>query len=1225
MDIAIIGQAVEVPGASDPQALWELVAAGRSLTRPFPARRRQDVDEFVRHQDRAGLGQQPELAGPEYHRAGYLDRIDLFDHEFFGMTQAQAALTDPHQRLILRTAYRALEDAGYVGERVRGSRTGVFVGFAANPGGDYAQYWSTIDSSVNQLGITGNIPTMLANRLSYLLDLQGPSMVVDSACSASLVAVHLARTALLADDCDLAVVAGTRVMLLPVKRASTRIGIESSDGTTRTFDDSADGTGMGEGSGALVLKRLDRALADRDQVLAVIKGSAVNHDGSSESMTGPDAQSQARLLTSTWQRAGIDPRTLGYLEVHGTATRIGDPVEIDGLTRAFRSVTDERGFCAVGTVKTTVGHLFEGSGVLGMIKTVQGLRNRQIAPLSYLQQPNPDIDFAASPVRLPTELEPWPERDGVRRGGVSAFGLGGTNAHVVLEEYVDAAGHGPGSEPDAGSGRSSGEGAGPEPAKADPVRVGYLFTLSARTDRSLRLILHALLDRLARGDLDRRLADVCYTANVSRSHHERRVGLVVRDIGELRTGLAAVLAGYPAPARADQDERDRLLDGLRARWQQGDDVDLLQQFTGGHPGPAPRTVSLVPYQFDETRAWVPFPDDWESRLLGGSGPVAQSGAYQVRFVPGASAAKASGPVSVAALVDQDAPDTRSRLSAALPGVRLVSPPQADPEAPDRFAATTDRLIADEPTHLVFALAFEPRPAADVAEFDRRVEKNLVGLFLLAKELMQRAAQLTLVVLTRNALAVEPGSEAVAENAALAGLAKTLLQEYPTLNVRLVDVDDATAGEVLGRELVADAPGVYALRDGVPYTELFSEIPELTPRADLDADLPRPGGAYLITGGTGGLGLAIGHRFAQQAPGVHLYLTGRTPLPPRSEWERLAHNPAGGQLADRARALLDLVELGADVRVAAGDAGDEEHLTDLVARIRREHGRLAGVVHAAGVPGENLIMFRTVEDFRRVLRPKMRGAYLLDALTRPDPPDFVVHMASAAGVFPSLGQADYAAANSYLDTVAAAAPAAGPRVLAIDWVAWRDTGMAVATGANQDGVFRALRTQEGLDLLMAGLRSDRRRFLAGRIDYTSELVAMLPAQRMALSDEIAERVAAAAAAAADRLQQLAARNRAAIQAVAVELVGRPGGEYSDVELTVARCLAHATGARTVPIDADLRTLGVDSLGVVAVTSNLSSALGLNIDPVDLLGATSVQTIAETIESGYGTAWAESHAW
>ncbi|QCB95014.1 type I polyketide synthase [Cellulomonas shaoxiangyii] len=1202
MDIAIIGLAVDVPGAGDPQALWDLVTAGGSTSRPFPAQRRQDVDEFVRYRDRASLGQEPDAGAPEYHRAGYLDRIDLLDHEFFGMTPAQAAVADPHQRLVLRTTYRALEDAGYVGPRVRGSRTGVFVGFAANPGQDYAHYWSTVDPSLNQLGITGSIPTMLANRISFLLDLQGPSMVVDSACSASLVAVHLARTALLADDCDQAVVAGARIMLLPVQRASTRIGIESSDGETRTFDASADGTGMGEGSGALVLKRLDRALADRDQVLAVIKGSGVNHDGASQSMTGPDAASQARLLTSTWQRSGVDPRTLGYVEVHGTATRVGDPVEVDGLTRAFRTVTDERGFCAVGTVKTTIGHLFEGSGVLGMIKAVQGLRNRQIAPLSYLREPNPAIAFEDSPVRLPTELEPWPLRDGVRRGAVSAFGLGGTNAHVVLEEWV-----------------------GDAEVPAGPGGTGYLFTVSARTDRSLRLVLRALHERLARGDLDGRTADVCYTSNVSRSHHGRRAGFVVRDVGELRAALAAALAGEPAPGPAVPGEREVRLDRLRAAWVEGADVDLLDQFED-HPGPGPRTVSLVPYVFDETRAWVTFPSDWHARGLGDAGAAAQSGAYAVEFVPtDADAVDADGAVppsaSVVALVDADAAHgAGARLAAALPGVHLLELSGTDADAADRMAAVVDQVVAGDHTHLVFALGFEPARAADVAELDHRVEKNLVGLFLLAKALMERTSRLSLVVLTRRALAVHPGrGDAVAENAALAGLAKTLGQEYPALNVRMVDVDDATAGHVLGRELCRGVAGVVALREGVVYAEQFSEVAELAPPDGADALEPvqgRPGGAYLITGGTGGLGLAIARRLAVQAPGAHLYLTGRSAPPPPEDWEHLAYSPSarsGDPVAERARALLELVELGADVRVESGDAGDAGHLTDLVGRIRAEHGRLDGVVHAAGVPGENLIMFRAVADFRRVIRPKMRGAFLLHELTRDDPPDFVVHMSSAAAVFPSMGQGDYAAANYYLDTLAMSAPEGAGRVLAIDWVAWRDTGMAVATGANEDGVFRALRTPEALDLLFDGLRSDRRRFLAGRIDYSNELTAILPTHRMALSPGIATRIDEAVAASADRMEQIAARARAAIDAVEVDLVGRPGGGYSDVELSVARCLAYATGSRTVPVDADLRDLGIDSLAVVTVTSNLSSALGVDLDPVDLLGAASVEEIAAVVES------------
>ena len=257
---------------------------------------------------------------------------------------------------------------------------------------------------------------MLANRLSYLLDLQGPSMVVDSACSASLVAVHLARTALLADDCDLALVAGVRVMLLPVKRAATRIGIESPDGTTRTFDESADGTGMGEGAGALVLKRLDRALADRDQILAVIKGSAVNHDGHAESMTGPDARAQARLLTAVWQRAGIDPRTLSYLEVHGTATRAGDPVEIDGLTQAFRRVTEERRLlCGRHGVKTKSATSSKAPASSGLIEAVQATAGgRSPAAASAAAEPG---DGQSPPLgSVATRLRAQPAR-GVRRWG----------------------------------------------------------------------------------------------------------------------------------------------------------------------------------------------------------------------------------------------------------------------------------------------------------------------------------------------------------------------------------------------------------------------------------------------------------------------------------------------------------------------------------------------------------------------------------------------------------------------------------------------------------------------------------------------------------------------------------------------------------------------------------------------------------------------------------------
>jgi acyl transferase domain-containing protein/NAD(P)-dependent dehydrogenase (short-subunit alcohol dehydrogenase family) len=1216
MDIAIIGLAVEVPGADDPPALWELLAAGRTLTRPFPARRRQDVEEYVRCVNRAAVGPRSDDVAPDFYPAAFLDRIDLFDHEFFELTSRQAAVTDPQQRLILRTVYRALEDAGYVGDRVAGSRTGVYVGFAPHPRGTYAEYCTRADRSVSQLGLTGNIPTMMANRISHLLDLQGPSMVVDTACSASLVALHHARAALLDGECDLAVVAGARLILLPERHATNRIGIESSDGFTRTFDESADGTGLGEGSGALVVKRLPDAVADRDQILAVVKGSSLNHDGRSGSLTSPDAGSQARLLTRAWERAGVDPRTLGYVEAHGTATRIGDPIEVEGLTRAFRAVTAERGFCAVGSVKANIGHLFEGAGVMGLIKAVLCLQHRQIPPVANLRVPNPEIDFEGSPLRLPTRLEEWAPRDGARRCGVSAFGLGGTNAHVVLEEY-------------------------PRAVAAEPTGGPYLFTLSARTGRSLRLTADALARRLRaepRGALA--LADACYTSNISRSHHAVRLPLVVRDLAELVAALdGAASTSGEVPPPAPGDPRTALLRELATTWSSGGDADLLRQFAGRPP----RTVSLAPYRFDESRAWLPFPEDWEATLAARTATTPQSGAFEIAFAPlpdrpeqqeqqTQQTWQPAGPGRVLALVDPGT-EAASVLRAALPGVHLLEPGGAHAGDPDPMAGAAREAVSGGFSHLVFALGFEAEPATDVAEFDRRVAKNLDGLFLLAKQLIERAARLTLVVLTRKALAVTPGEPGVVtENSALAGLAKTIVKEYPSLAVRMVDVDIAAAttdiavGAALGRELLADGPGVFALREGRVYGEHFSEITDLPEPPDAAAQgVLRPGGAYLITGGVGGLGLAIARRFAARCPGAHLYLMSRSGLPPRSEWERLAHAPAGGRQAERVRDVLDLAELpapegaagpGARVQVVAGDVADEDDVRRVLELIRAGHGRLDGLVHAAGLPPEDLIMFRSPADFTRVVRPKMLSAFLLDRLTRADPPDFVVYLSSVAAVLPSLGQADYAAANYYLDTLAVAAPASRGRVLAIDWVAWRDTGMAVDAGVNEDAMFRAMRTGPGLDLLESGMRSDRRRFLAGRLNDDSELTTMLLTYHLRVSDDVVARIERASALTAERLDRMTAEAREAVQSIAVELVGRPDGRYTELELTVARCIAQASGSRRMPVDLHVRDAGVDSLALLAVTTNLSACLGYDLDPVDLLSAGTVERIAEVIDVSYG---------
>ncbi|WP_051732459.1 type I polyketide synthase [Kitasatospora phosalacinea] len=1186
-DIAIVGISVEVPGARDVHGFWDLVVEGRNLTGRFPEHRARSIEDYLRYVFDTTV-RSPGDAAIAYRDGAYLEHPEYFDAEFFGMTPKQAATTEPHLRHALRAMYLALEDAGHQPSRLRGSRTGVFVGFAVNPGSAYLEYLSKIDRSLIQPALTGNVPTMMANRLSHLLDLRGPSMVVDSACSASLVAVHQAKNALLLGDCDTAVVAGARIVSAPIDHPDTRIGIESSDGRTRTLDERADGTGYGEGSGAVVLKRLDRALADGDRVYAVIKGSAVNHDGVAGGVTTPDSASQADLLNTAWANAGVDPRSIGYIELHGTATRLGDPIEIEGLRQAFAPHTEDRRFCAVGTVKANIGHLFEGSGVMGLIKAALVLRNRRLPPLAGFEQPNTRIDFDDSPVRVPTGAEPWSSEHGPLRCGVSAFGLGGTNCHVVLEEYAAPAPVGPGES------------------------APQLFTLSAHSEESLRLLLRAYAEWFDRGLFDGvGLAELCATVRRSRAGHRHRIALVVSDLGELRARLEALAANRlvdaapfhsshpdwafwaPDPAGAAGPETE----ARAAAWAAG--ADLEPDVRPG-AGPAPHLVDLPPYQFDERRAWIDFPADWREALALGAPAAGGPATHQVVFRPADGPAPAADPAArVLALVDGSTGAEELLREAGLTDGQLVRLPDAlsGPDADAFYEDLAVRAVDEDVTHLVHALGFEADRAGDTAALDARLGKNLHGLFRLSRALIAEGAQLHLAVLTRTALAsrrAEPG--VVVENSTLAGLAKSVSREYPYLTVSVVDTDGATPARTVLDEVLGAEASVVALRGGVRLRETFAELPD-TEIADR-GDYLKPGGTYLVTGGTAGLGLALCREFAARRPGINLVLLSRSGAAGAGPDE----GPAGDGDSPGARlrtALRELRALGAEVLVLAADAGDPAALEAAVATVRERFGRIDGIVHAAGIPGGEVITQRSLADFEAVVRPKVHGAFVLDLLTRDDRPDFIVHFSSVAAVFPAIGQADYAAANQFLDTLAESETDPDCHVIAFDWVSWKETGMAVRSHANVDTTFKALPTALGLSIADTGLRSDRARVFGGELHYEGDYADALPGYHIALDPPIAAKIEEAARRRAAHRERTAGQVRAEIEQLPVELTGRPDGRYTDTELTIARCWAHVFGFTSIDVDADLFDLGIDSITGMSLVATVVSVLGIEMRSSDLL--------------------------
>ncbi len=515
-DVAIIGLSCTFAEAKDSSEFWSILEKGKDCVREIPETRKADLDMFFRLNG-------DEQKNVEYCELAYMDEIDKFDYAFFNISPTEAGLMDPNQRLFLQTAFKASEDAGYGGDRLFGSNTGIYVGHSTDFGYEYKNLISAVNPEEYSNAIPGNVKSIIASRISYIMDLKGPSVVVDTACSSSLVAVHLACQGLRNGECDMAIAGGVKFHLLPLKNeGNAKLGIESSDNRARTFDAGSDGTGFGEGVGAVVLKPLNKALEDGDNIYAVIKGSAYNQDGSSVGITAPNAQAQQDVILAAWKDAGISPDTITLLEAHGTGTKLGDPVEISGIQKAFKHYTDRKQFCAIGSVKTNIGHLDSLAGIAGLIKSVLALNKKKIPPNVHFTRPNSKISFEDSPVYVNDTLSDWETEGFPRRCGVSAFGLSGTNCHTVLEEAP----------------------ATPYTQAVEKVEKTSIVNLSAKNRESLTQMISNYKEFLE-DKKDLCLEELCNTANTGRSHYNFRISILAGNLEELRFKIGKLAISGP--------------------------------------------------------------------------------------------------------------------------------------------------------------------------------------------------------------------------------------------------------------------------------------------------------------------------------------------------------------------------------------------------------------------------------------------------------------------------------------------------------------------------------------------------------------------------------------------------------------------------------------------------------------------------------------------------------
>lgn len=496
-DMAIIGIDIKLPGIDGIDEFWTKLKNAVDCIGEFPMKRRKDIEEYLQYK-----GQN--IDGLKYLKGGYLSEIDQFDFSFFRLTPKEASLMDPIQRLLLETSWNAIEDAGYGGKKIMSTNTGVYVGITNDLEGEkYKQIVSTVEKKDEiQLAIAGNMASIVPSRISYLLDLKGPSLLVDTACSSSLVALHLACKGIRNGDCKQAIVGGINLNLFPLDN-QIKIGIESSDGLARTFDDNSDGTGIGEGVIAILIKPLNTAIQDKDNIYAVIKGTAMNQDGRSMGITAPNALAQADVISKAWKDARINPESISYIEAHGTGTVLGDPIEVDGIRKAFSRYTDKKQFCAIGSVKSNIGHLYGAAGLAGVAKAALALKNKELPPTNHFTMPNRKIFFEESPVYVNDKLRKWEAEDGLLRCGVSSFGFSGTNCHVILEQA---------------------------PKSNKEKRIDHedtlIFTLSAKCKDAFKKMISIYVDKIKNSEeLDYR--DVCNTLCTGREHYKYRLAFLV--------------------------------------------------------------------------------------------------------------------------------------------------------------------------------------------------------------------------------------------------------------------------------------------------------------------------------------------------------------------------------------------------------------------------------------------------------------------------------------------------------------------------------------------------------------------------------------------------------------------------------------------------------------------------------------------------------------------------
>ncbi len=1086
--IAVVGMACRFPGAPDLTAFWELLSQGKdAITRTPPGR----WDAAL-----------PGLEAEAVHWGGFLPSVDLFDADFFGISPREAEKIDPQQRMLMEVSWEAFEQAGIAPKTLAGKAVGVFIGISSN---DYARLPQAMPDLDAYYG-TGNAGSIAANRLSYWYDFRGPSVAVDTACSSSLVAVHQACQSLQQGESELVVAGGVNLLLHPdLFVVFARAGMLASDGRCKVFDAQANGYVRGEGCGVVLLKRLDDAVRDNDPILAVIKGSAINQDGKSNGLTAPNGPAQQAVIRQALHKAHLQPADVCMVEGHGTGTPLGDPIEIQALQQVLSENRQPEQVCYIHSVKTNIGHLEAAAGMAGLIKTVLCLQHQCVVPHLHLHTLNPQIPLNQTLFHIPTMVIPLPASAQPLVAGVSAFGFGGTNAHLILEQAVASKISVP--SPVYQEGQLCIWQGHTQEALQELVRKTIVFL-----DNNPSLALYDLAATLATGrnPLPFRLAVVGHTLT-------EVVDKLRMYLNEIPTpGLHGHHCGAQKPTRKVfvwklptqsvlpnpiqifnpsfrpvvwQIDRTTRLSHLGWLYTHGYTVD----WSVVYPRHSFQRLSLSGYPFQRTRHWLPhtmafapvspahtmlseqFWQDVLEKIHHTAALTAEEQGYAQKLLPVLAGHCRQEQEDEGIRKDlyvqtwEHQPLDSTLATSAREAVWVVLYPVPEEAchwqlpvgeqtltyihvyAGTQFepcTATHWTLDATQPSHFQQLFAYLQQQAIQVEGIVYVWPDTVLGadlssvtaealhtpltdccrfLYLIQGYVATRMKARRLVVVTQQAqnlpqdtsLSVHPG-QAVAW-----GMGKVISLEIPDLQTVLLDIDqfnDRTVPLLVAELLHASDETQLAFRNGQRYVARLSAVEVKPPVRQVAIE---PDATYLITGGTGALGVEL-TRWLVVRGARHVCWVVRNGLPAHLQ-ETVAQWKIEG---------VSLVVWQADI-------ADQNQLAAALTLLTQEAypHPLKGIFHMAGILEDAFVWNQTPDTFASVFRSKVQGGWNLHLLTQALSLDWFVCFSSAASLLGSPGQANYAAANAFLDALAVFRQQAGLPALSLQWGPWQGEGMA----------------------------------------------------------------------------------------------------------------------------------------------------------------------------------------